>query len=211
MEEASTDVKQRTRPERWAALLLLCCFLTACSLPGHVKPTVKIGLSAPFEGLYRDSGYEALHAVRLAVRQRNQSGGIAGRYLVELVALNDFCEPGEAVIQAGKMAVDAGVLGVLGGCSYEAVVAAAPEYQRAGLTFVFPAVHWTEMTPSTRAAGVPGFAAEYQELSGGVPPGPLAVWAYHEANRLLDALDGAAAMEGHPTRAGVRQAMASHE
>ena len=60
-----------------------CLLLVACVFPGSVKPTVKIGLSAPFEGLHRDLGYEALHAVRLAVRQRNEAGGIGGSYLIE--------------------------------------------------------------------------------------------------------------------------------
>ena len=69
----------------WAGLCSL--LLAACSLSGSVKPTVKIGLAAPFEGLYRDLGYEALHAVRLAVRERNAEGGVGQCYLVELVAL----------------------------------------------------------------------------------------------------------------------------
>jgi ABC-type branched-subunit amino acid transport system substrate-binding protein len=162
--------------------------------------------------LYRDVGYEALHAVRLAVRERNQAGGIAERYLVELVALNDFCEPGEAVVQAGKMAVDPDVLGVLGGCSPEVVVAASPEYQRAGLAFVFPAQTWTQGDALPYSRTDPEFVAKYGAISGGVPPGPLAGWAYGAANRLLDALDVTAVAQGEPTRAGVLQALAvDHE
>ena len=38
--------------------------------------------------------------MRLAVRQRNERGGVGDRYLVELVALNDFNEPSEATLQA---------------------------------------------------------------------------------------------------------------
>jgi hypothetical protein len=200
-------MNQRARPERCASLLLLCCFLVACTVPGYVKPTIKIGLSAPFEGLYRDVGYEALYAVRLAVRERNQSGGIDGRYLVELVALNDFCEPEEAVVQAGKMAVDPDVLGVLGGCSPEMVVAASPEYRRAGLAFVFPAETWTQVDALPNSLPDAEFVAEYGVLSGGVPPGPVAGWAYAAANRLLDALDVTAVAQGEPTRAGVLQAL----
>ena len=51
------------------------------------------------------------------------------------------------------------------------------------------------------------FSSEYEELSGGVPPGPAAVWAYSEANRLLDALDAAIRAQGRPTRSGVREAL----
>jgi branched-chain amino acid transport system substrate-binding protein len=130
-----------------ACLVFAVCssLLAACSLPGgpggagSVTPTVKLGLSAPFEGLYRDLGYEVLQAVRLAVRQRNAAGGLGGRYLVELVALNDFNEPQEAVRQAGEMATDPDILGVLGGWSAETARQASPEYRRLGLLFLVPA------------------------------------------------------------------------
>ena len=188
-------------------LCAACCvvLLVACSLPGSVKPTVKIGLSAPFEGLHRDLGYEALHAVRLAVRQRNDAGGLGGRYLVELVALNDFNEAEEAVVQARKMAVDPGVMGVLGGWSPVAAQAAVPEYKRLGLAFLSHGADWTNEQFLQPAAA--GFAAEYGVLSGGVPPGSAATWAYTEANRLLDALEAATQAEGQPSRFAVRAAL----
>ncbi len=88
--------------------------------------------------MYRDLGYEVLYATRLAVRERNAAGGVAGRYLVELVALNDFNEPSEAALQAHEMAADPGVLGVLGGWSAETARQSAPEYERLGLSFLAP-------------------------------------------------------------------------
>ncbi len=179
--------------------------LAACSFPGHVKPTVKVGLSAPFEGLHRDQGYEVLHAVRLAVRQRNEMGGVGERYLVEFVALNDFGEAEAAVEQARKMAVDPGVLGVLGGLLPEAAQAAAAEYARLELAFLVPRISFVESGQALSFG--PDLVSEYEELSGGVPPGPAAVWAYSEANRLLDAFDAATATEGMPTRPGVREAL----
>jgi hypothetical protein len=183
---------------------IACCALLVlgCSFPGSVKPTVKVGLSAPFEGRYRDLGYEVLHGVRLAVRQRNEAGGIDGRYLIELVALNDFAEADPAVVQAEKMAVDDGILGVLGGLAPEAAAAAALEYERLGLAFLYPEVGLTQV-PST--LGDAAFAAEYLALSGGVPPGPAAIWAYGEVTRLLDAMAVNAVDEGRPSRAGVRR------
>ena len=74
---------------------------------------VKLGLIAPFEELYRDDGYAALHAVRLAISQRNAAGGVAGRQ-VALVALNDNGRPDEARQQAANLGVDGDVLGVIG-------------------------------------------------------------------------------------------------
>lgn len=191
----------------YRVLSAACCvvLLAACSLPGSVRPTVKIGLSAPFEGLYRDLGYEALHAVRLAVRQRNEAGGVGGRYLVEFVALNDFNEAGEAVVQARKMAVDADVMGVLGGWSPVTAQASAAEYERLGMAFLSPELGSAGAQPLLSVEA--GFAADYEALSGGESPGPVAVWAYSEANRLLDALEAATRAEGQPTRLGVQESL----
>ena len=190
---------------RYRALWVAWCvvLLAACSFPGSVKPTVKIGLSAPFEGLYRALGYEALHAVRLTVRQRNEAGGVGGRYLVELVALNDFNEAGEAVVQARKMAVDADVLGVLGGWSPATAQVSSIEYRRLGVAFLSPEVDLPGTQPSHSVGA--DFEAGYKALSGGESPGPTAVWAYLEANRLLDAIEATIRTEGQPTRRGVQE------
>jgi ABC-type branched-subunit amino acid transport system substrate-binding protein len=187
----------------WGVVRAVCCvvLLGACTFPGSVKTTVKIGLSAPFEGLYRDLGYEVLYAVRLAVRERNEAGGVGGRYLVELVALNDFNEVEEAIQQAREMAADPGVLGVLGGWSPQTARAATPEYQRLGLAFVTP--DWQLATPLPSVPDDPEFVSAYRTLSGGAPPGPAAAWAYAAANRLLDAIDAVARSQVHPTRAAI--------
>jgi ABC-type branched-subunit amino acid transport system substrate-binding protein len=175
-----------------------------------VNPTIKIGLSAPFEGRDRDLGYEALHAVRLAVRQRNEAGGLAGRYFVELVALNDFNEPEQAVIQARKMAVDRDVLGVLGGWSPATASSARAEYERLGVPFLAPEegeiTSWAGDDPAPEGTPLPapaGFVEAFQALSGGAPPSQVAFWAYGAANRLLDAIEAAARAQGQPTRARV--------
>jgi branched-chain amino acid transport system substrate-binding protein len=147
-----------SRVKVWVLPFAACCLLlAACVLPGSVETTIKVGLSAPFEGLYRDLGYEALNAVRLAVRQRNRAGGVGGRYLVEQVALNDFNEAEEAVQQAHEMAADPGVLAVLGGWSLQTAHAAAPEYERLGLAFVTPEMDWTSLAgAAARAAAGDG-------------------------------------------------------
>ncbi len=190
-------------PFRHRLICISVCavLVAACTFPGSVKPTVKVGLSAPFEGQYRDLGYEVLYAVRLAIRERNEAGGIANRYLVEFVALNDLAEAEPAVIQAQKMAVDSGVMGVLGGLAPEVAAAAAPEYERLGLAFLYPDTDFTRIEPTSVEAT---FAADYEALSGGAPPGLAAVWAYEETNRLLDALETLVEHEGDPNRRGVR-------
>lgn len=185
--------------------VLLCLVLLAgCSFPGSVKPTVKIGLSAPFEGLYRDLGYEALYGARLAVRERNAAGGVGQRFLVELVALNDFGEADKAVEQARKMAVDPQVLGVLGGFLAEAV-SVAGEYERLGLIYLTPSVDITREDAAVTIDA--GFAGRYAEQSGGAEPGSVAVWAYSTANHLLDAIDTVVRAGGQPSRSRVQSAL----
>jgi ABC-type branched-subunit amino acid transport system substrate-binding protein len=134
------------RVPAWVAVLCLVA-LAACgsppaglnrgSWPGSVPRTVKIGIAAPFEGLYRSVGYEALYGVRLAVKERNAAGGLGG-YRVELVALNDFNQAAEARVQARKMVADPLVFGVIGGLRPEAALAALPEYRTASLAYLSP-------------------------------------------------------------------------
>ncbi len=118
----------------WLCVLLLLA-VGGCTIPGSIKPIVKVGLVAPFEGLYRPLGYEVLYAVKLAIRERNASGGVAG-YMVELVALNDDNQPAVAAQRAREMAVDPDVVGVIGHFSSPTTLAALEEYRRAGLALV---------------------------------------------------------------------------
>ena len=113
--------------------------VTACReiAPGHVLPTIKIGLAAPFEGLHRPLGYEALFGVKLALQERNLAQGMLG-YRVELVALNDFDDPAEAQAQARALAADPDVLGVVGHLSSDTTLAALPIYQEAQLAMSIP-------------------------------------------------------------------------
>jgi branched-chain amino acid transport system substrate-binding protein len=120
-------------------LLLGLLVAAAGCLPRlSTRPTFKIGLVGPFEGLYRDVGYDALHAVKLALTERSQAGGVLG-YAVELVVLNDDQDPQSAPQRAREMAVDPDVMGVIGHFGEETTVAALSAYREAGLALVVPA------------------------------------------------------------------------
>jgi branched-chain amino acid transport system substrate-binding protein len=126
--------------KRFLVLLLSVALLLAgCRCPGSTQPLVKVGLVAPFEGRWRSRGYDVLYAVKLAVRQRNEAGGVGG-YQVELVALDDGGDPAAAAQQVRELAVDRDVLGVVGHFAQETTLAAAPEYARQGLALVAPGV-----------------------------------------------------------------------
>ncbi|MEW5959671.1 MAG: ABC transporter substrate-binding protein [Chloroflexota bacterium] len=122
-----------------SGIILVMLGVLACARPGppHAPPTIKIGLVAPFEGLHRPLGYEALFGVKLALQERNQGQGLRG-YRVELVALNDFDDPAAARQQAQAVIVDPDILGVVGHLSSATTLAAAPIYQQADLALSIP-------------------------------------------------------------------------
>lgn len=131
--------------------------LRAASAP----PTIKIALVAPFEGLYRTTGYEMLFAVKQAIAERNQAQGLAG-FRVELVALNDFNTPAEAARQAQALAADPAIVGVVGHSSPEATLAALPVYRQAGLAVISP---WSLPPTAVGQPGVVSVAASTTETN----------------------------------------------
>ena len=136
-----------SRRSRWI-VLSLALVLVLAGLPGcgtGARPILKIGLSAPFTGWDEPMGYDVIHAVRLAVRERNQRGG-AGGYTIELAALDDRNEPAEAAQQARELAVDPDILGAVGGLDNEAVLAAAAEYHKAALPLIAVAATAARLT-----------------------------------------------------------------
>jgi branched-chain amino acid transport system substrate-binding protein len=161
---------QYPTPNIIVTILVCLLALTGCvSWPSGVsplngsQPLVKIGLAAPFEGLDRPQGYEALVGVKLALSERNAAGGVAG-YMVELVALNDFGEPDEARLQALEFAADPSVLGVVTGWTEEPACASLPVYRQAGLAVAVPWSVHPEL--AERESGVVLVAADVQRTAG---------------------------------------------
>lgn len=180
------------------AVFLVALFALSCF--GSTQPIVKLGLIAPFEELHRDDGYAVLHAVKLAISQRNAAGGVARRQ-VALVALNDNGRPDEAALQSAKLGVDRDVLGVVGPLAEATAAAAGPILAADGLP-------WLTLVDATSRDldPPPGFAAAYHDLTG-VDPTGQAVLAFNRANLLLDAIERAS-RAGPPGRETVRQALA---
>jgi branched-chain amino acid transport system substrate-binding protein len=119
--------------------LLLLLLLAACAFPGTVRPTVKVGLVAPFEGRYRYVGYDVIYAVQLALFEANRDGGVAG-YGVELVAYDDGASPTAAVAQARKLEVDPAVVSTIGHFREDTTAAAIDTYAQAGIPLISPAL-----------------------------------------------------------------------
>jgi len=126
-------------------LLLSSCLPAAPRFPGVVRPTVKIGLVAPFEGRYRYVGYDVIYAVRMALQEANAAGGVAG-YGVELVAFDDGAEPAMAIEQARKLAADPELVAAIGHFREQTTAAALDAYAEAGIPLVAPAVYTRAIT-----------------------------------------------------------------
>ena len=111
--------------------LFLCLILSSC-VPAPVPRVIKIGLVAPFEGAYRSTGYDAVYAARLAVREIN-AVSVPNGWALELVAYDDRAESDLAQSSARNLVTDPGVLAVIGHYAGETTAAASPVYSEAEL------------------------------------------------------------------------------
>lgn len=167
--------------------------LTACRVPGAVRPTVKIGLVAPFEGRYRYVGYDLFPAVRLALREVNAAGGVGG-YAVELVAYDDEGDPMMAIQQARKLAVDTEVMVALGHFRAETTAAAIPYYAAAGLPLV--ASGGLEPVTQVESAGVFPLGPDAETVARMMLQGVGTAALVSQGGPLGQALEAVASQEG---------------
>lgn len=121
-------------------LLLLIILFSACAVVRITRPVVKIGLAGPFEGPYRYVGYDAIYAVRLALRAVNAAGGVGG-YSVELVAYDDQGTISGARAVARNLVLDPQVIAVIGHFGDETTAAARGIYAQANLPLIDSGTH----------------------------------------------------------------------
>ncbi len=122
-----------TRQSLLQAVLLCMVLATACI---QVTPrVVKIGLVAPFEGRYREIGYDVIVAARLACREWAQQYSDT-QLVFELVAYDDQGDPTLAIEQARKLIADPLVAIVIGHWRDDTTQAALPIYQEAGIPLI---------------------------------------------------------------------------
>jgi ABC-type branched-subunit amino acid transport system substrate-binding protein len=111
--------------------IVLCVALLMASC-GRPAPTYKIALVAPFEGRQRQLGYEVFPAMRLAIRDQINAGGV-GDAFVNFIAYNDSADPQMAERVARNVALDPEVLAVMGHLTLTTTLAAMDVYTNAGL------------------------------------------------------------------------------
>ena len=169
-------------------------FLTACAPIQLTRPVTKIGLLAPFEGKQRAIGYEALYAVKLALRERNGAGGVAG-WLIELVALDEGDPLDGALRQAPTFAADPDVTFVLGIVAPNERERVQAEYAQRGL-----ALNLIDVTSNDLSLPDTLFVERYRALSGGITPGALALRTYTATQAVLAQIEQHIRAQGKPSR-----------
>lgn len=110
--------------------LTLALVLAACE---DVRPVAKIGLIAPFEGLYRRTGYEALAAMRQAIAEASPHD-----IAVIPLALDDSATPERAQRAAQKLRVDPQVRAVVGPLTPALAAAVADVLSDADMPWIVP-------------------------------------------------------------------------
>ena len=182
---------------------LLAAFLAAgCA---SVDPVVKIGIVAPFEGRHREIGYDAIYSARLAVRQINDAGGVAG-HRVALVALDDRSDPELARQAAASLAVDPGVVAVLGHYLPEITAAAAPVYEQHNLPLL--PMGQAPFAPVSPDSLSPAFLEAYAAVTPfDEVAGPFAGPTFDAMGLLREALAEAEESTGSISRASVQEAL----
>ena len=113
-------------------LLLILPVVAGCA---SVRPVVKIGLIAPFEGLYRDSGYAALAGLRRALADCAPPG--PGVDVLPL-ALDDSGDPALARRAAQKLLADPAVVAVIGPLPLASVEPVGDVLATADLPWIVP-------------------------------------------------------------------------
>lgn len=131
---------------RKAALVFLAAVLilgvAGCS---KEQAPIKIGAAGPFTGDLSKIGLDSLNALKMAVDEFNQAGGLDGR-TVEVVVGDDGGDPAKGNVVADKFISDPGVLGVVGPMNSSVVNAALPAYEKAKLVVISQSATTSDLT-----------------------------------------------------------------
>ncbi len=137
----------RLRPLVAGLAVLAALALAGCgSHRPHAAPArgpIRLGALLPLSGRSSPSGTEMAAASRLAVDETNRAGGVLGRR-VELVTLDDACDPGTAVEAANELVARDITVSVGGYCS-SATVPTLPIFRAAGVPMVIPSANSTDL------------------------------------------------------------------
>jgi branched-chain amino acid transport system substrate-binding protein len=114
----------------------LCLIVLIAALGGPARADVLIGLASPLTGPMAWAGASNHLGAESAVADLNSRGGVLGEQ-VELIEVDDFCDPQQALVAAEKL-VAADVTLVIGHHCSHSTLPASKMYAAAGMLMVTP-------------------------------------------------------------------------
>jgi branched-chain amino acid transport system substrate-binding protein len=117
-------------------LVPLAVVMLAVALGGPARADVLIGVAGPMTGKDAWFGAQMERGAAQAVADLNAAGGVLGEQ-VELITVDDFCDPEQAVAAAKKLVSD-GVIFVDGHYCSGASIPASEVYAAAGVLMISP-------------------------------------------------------------------------
>jgi branched-chain amino acid transport system substrate-binding protein len=117
-------------------ILLVVGIALAAALGGPARAEVLIGVAGPMTGKEGWFGEQYERGAALAVADLNAAGGVLGLQ-VELIAVDDFCDPEQAVAAARKLVSDS-VIFVVGHYCSGASIPASEVYVAADVLMISP-------------------------------------------------------------------------
>ncbi len=115
---------------------VIAIVLLAAMLGCSARAEVLIGVAGPMTGRLAWIGEQGQRGAELAVADINAAGGVLGQQ-VRLIAVDDFCDPKQAVAAAQKL-VGNGVVFVVGHYCSGASIPASKIYEAAGILQISP-------------------------------------------------------------------------
>ncbi|WIM98622.1 branched-chain amino acid ABC transporter substrate-binding protein [Actinoplanes oblitus] len=109
----------------------------------EVPAAIRLGALVPLSGTNAQSGREMRDAAQMAVDEVNAAGGVLGRK-VELLVLDDACDPGTAVVKANDLVAQDITVSVGGYCS-SATVPTLKVFRDAGVPMVIALATSTDL------------------------------------------------------------------
>jgi branched-chain amino acid transport system substrate-binding protein len=131
-----------------AAVALLAATAAACAGAADSSKgsdEIAIAVGAPLSGQYARAGQETLNAVKIAVKQFNEEGGLDGKK-VKVVQGDDQGDPQGGQTVAQKFCDDTSVVAVVGHYNSGVSIPASDVYQRCGLAEISPLSSNPELT-----------------------------------------------------------------
>jgi branched-chain amino acid transport system substrate-binding protein len=123
--------------ERIFSTVVLALSLSVAAFAAAAQTPIKIAVGAPLTGPLAKQGQEVANAVRLAVEEWNNRGGVLGRK-IEVLPADDQGNPQVAVAAAEKVAADTAVMGSVWGITSVTCIPVSDILQKASVVLISP-------------------------------------------------------------------------